>query len=64
MYESTYLALKYLYPKVSIGGFVIVDDYGAIAQCRQAVDDYRATNDIDEAIHQIDFTGVWWQKGS
>ncbi len=64
MYKSTYLALKYLYPKVSIGGFVIVDDYGAIAQCRQAVDDYRATNDIDEAIHQIDFTGVWWQKGS
>lgn len=62
MYESTYVALKWLYPKVSTGGFVIIDDYGAVAQCRQAVDDYRSAANISDAIHQIDFTGVWWQK--
>ena len=27
LYESTSVALKYLYPKLSPGGFVIVDDY-------------------------------------
>ena len=62
MYESTYVALKCLYPKVSIGGFVIIDDYGAVAQCRQAVEDYRSRTNISDAMHQIDFTGVWWQK--
>jgi len=62
MYESTYVALECLYPKLSVGGFVIVDDYGAIAQCRKAVEDYRAKMDIAEQIHAIDWTGVWWQK--
>jgi O-methyltransferase len=62
MYESTYVALQSLYPKVSAGGFVIIDDYGSIAQCRRAVEDYRSKNGIGDAIHQIDFTGIWWQK--
>ena len=62
MYELTYVALQSFYPKVSTGGFVIIDDYGAIAQCRRAVEDYRSENGIGDAIHQIDFTGIWWQK--
>jgi O-methyltransferase len=62
MYESTYVALKHLYPKVSVGGFIIIDDYGAIRACREAVDDYRSTANVDDPIHRIDFTGVWWQK--
>jgi|ERR1700728_625574 len=64
MYESTYVALKYLYPRLSIGGFAIIDDYGAIVPCREAVNDYRATMNIDDELHQIDWTGVWWQKTS
>ena len=40
MYSSTYESLTYLYPKLSSGGYVIVDDY-ALNNCRQAVDDYR-----------------------
>jgi len=62
MYESTYVALKCLYPKLSIGGFAVIDDYGAIAQCREAVNDYRAATNIGDEIHRIDWTGVWWQK--
>jgi hypothetical protein len=62
MYESTYVALECLYPKLSIGGFVIVDDYGAIEQCRMAVEDYRAKMNVTEQIYAIDWTGVWWQK--
>jgi O-methyltransferase len=62
MYESTIVALECLYPKLSVGGFCIIDDYGAIPQCREAVDDYRAKMGISESLHQIDWTGVWWQK--
>ena len=42
LYESTMDALVPLYEKVSPGGFVIVDDYGAWEPCRKAVDDFRA----------------------
>lgn len=62
MYESTMDALTNLYPKLSVGGYLIVDDYGAVPACRQAVHDYREANDIDEEIHSIDQTGVFWQR--
>ena len=62
MYESTIEALHALYPKVSPGGFVIVDDYGAIPACRQATDDYRRAHGIDAPMTQVDWTGVWWRK--
>jgi O-methyltransferase len=62
LYESTYLALEHLHPKVSPGGFVIIDDFGVGAECRQAVFDYRAQHTIEAPIHQIDRSGVWWRK--
>jgi O-methyltransferase len=61
MYGSTLDALEPLYPKVSPGGFVIIDDY-ALEGCRQAVDDYRASNGVDEDLVRIDHTGVFWRK--
>jgi hypothetical protein len=64
MYQSSMDALVNLYPKVSQGGYVIVDDYGAIPACRQAVNDYRAANGITEEIRDIDWTGIFWQKGN
>jgi hypothetical protein len=64
MYESTMDTLVNLYPKLSEGGYVIVDDYGAIPACRQAVHDYRSANAITEEIHDIDWTGIFWQKGN
>lgn len=62
MYESTYIALQALYPKLSPGGVIIIDDYGAIEQCRQAVTDYREKFDISAPLHQVDWTAVYWQK--
>jgi hypothetical protein len=62
MYESTIVALRALYPRLSPGGFIIVDDYGAVPQCKVALDDYRAENGIDCPMTQIDWTGVYWQK--
>ncbi len=40
LYDSTYVALQALYPKLSVGGYAIVDDYGTFAECRRAVQDY------------------------
>lgn len=62
MYESTTVALNALYPKLSVGGYVIVDDYGAIPACRQAVADYREENGVQEEIRTIDWTGVYWRR--
>lgn len=62
LYESTMDALTSLYPKLSIGGYLIVDDYLSWRPCQQAVDDYRAKHGITEPIHGIDWTGVYWQR--
>ncbi len=62
MYESTMDILTNLYPKLSIGGFCIIDDYGAIPACRQATDDYREQNGIVDEMHSIDWTGVYWRR--
>ena len=62
LYESTMDALNPLYPKVATGGFIIVDDYFAIAQCEQAILDFRATHGISDPIHKIDDAAVYWRK--
>jgi O-methyltransferase len=64
MYESTIVALESLYPDLSPGGFVVIDDYGAIPQCRQAVEDFRSEHGIDDELRTIDWTGVYWRRGS
>ena len=62
LYESTIDALTHLYPKLSPGGFVIIDDYGFVAACRQAVTDYRQAHHIEEPIVAIDWTGAYWRR--
>lgn len=62
MYESTIIALTSLYPKLSAGGYLIVDDYGAVRACKRAVADYRAQYGINDPIRTIDSSGVFWQK--
>lgn len=62
MYESTMEPLVNLYPKLSEGGYLIVDDYGAVPNCRRAIHDYRDANGITDDIRPIDWTGVYWQR--
>jgi len=62
MYESTMQALEGLYPNLSAGGHVIVDDYGGLDSCKDAVEDYRRKNGIREELRKVDWTGVYWQK--
>jgi O-methyltransferase len=62
MYESTFEVLTSLYSKVALGGYVIIDDYGALPNCQTAVHDFRGRFNIREEIRAIDWTGVYWQK--
>ena len=64
MYGSTIEALENLYPKLSIGGYCIIDDYGALQGCRNAVDNYREKKNIKEKIQFVDWSGVYWRKTS
>ena len=60
MYGSTMESLEYLYPKLSRGGFCIIDDY-AIPNCKSAVDDYRAKHAINTELQEIDYSGRYWR---
>ena len=62
MYESTMDGLTNLYHKVSPGGFIIVDDFGAVKACQQAILEFRGDHKIEDAIHNIDGIGVFWRK--
>jgi len=61
LYESTMDALKALYAKVSRGGFVIVDDYGVIPACRQAIHDFLSQNGLTVELIKIDDDSVYWR---
>jgi O-methyltransferase len=61
LYESTMIGLENLYPRISPGGFVILDDYFLISQCRAAVDDFRRANGIDTPVAQVDHSGGYWR---
>jgi O-methyltransferase len=63
LYSSTRDALRALYPRLSPGGFCIVDDYGAVEPCRTAVDEYRSTHGITEPMEQVDWTCWRWRRG-
>jgi O-methyltransferase len=66
MYESTIDTLVNLYPKLSIGGFCIVDDYGHKG-ANKAVHDYRDEHNITDEIIIIDprpgvYPSAYWIK--
>ncbi len=61
MYGSTMESLNSLYPKLSSGGFCIIDDY-ALPGCKSAVNDFRSKHAIDSEMKEIDWTGKYWKK--
>ncbi|MEX0347715.1 MAG: TylF/MycF/NovP-related O-methyltransferase [Rhizobiaceae bacterium] len=63
LYESTIDCLKAFYDRVPHGGVIIVDDWGALSQCRQAVTDFFSLRDEKlPDVTEIDWTGVYWVK--
>lgn len=62
MYESTMDGIANLYPRLSPGGFLIIDDYNAYESCRRAISDYRDEHRISDEIVRIDEIGAYWRK--
>jgi O-methyltransferase len=61
-YEATWTTLESLYPGLSVGGHLIVDDYEALEECRRAVDEFRAHHGIEDLIERVDWTAVRWRR--
>lgn len=56
-YESTLHELIHFYPRLSVGGVLIIDDYGHWGGCRKAVDEYFSNIPHAPLLHRIDETG-------
>ena len=56
-YASTKHELEHLYPRLSQGGVLIVDDYGHYDGARKAVDEYFAESAETALLNRIDYTG-------
>ncbi len=65
-YESTRDALINLYDKLSVGGYVIIDDYGedSWTYCRQAVDEFRQQRGIADPLIRVDKPCSFWRKSA
>ena len=62
LYESTIQPLESLYDKLSVGGYVIVDDYNVVEACKLAVHDFLLARKLTPTIIEIDEIGVYWKK--
>jgi O-methyltransferase len=56
-YESTRHELVHLFPRLSAGGVLILDDYGWWKGARQATDEYLAQHHVKLLLNRIDATG-------
>ena len=62
MYGSTWVVLEHMYRHLSVGGYIIVDDF-CLRTCRMAILDFREKHGITEPIWRADWCGVYWKKG-
>jgi O-methyltransferase len=63
-YEATWLCLQRLYTRLAVGGYLVVDDYGALPECRRAVDEFRQRHGLTEPLEEVDWTCVRWRRKS
>jgi O-methyltransferase len=64
-YESTMDSITELYPKLAVGGYLIVDDYSTEKwgdRCGQAIRDYREANGITEPMQEVDHNAIYWRR--
>lgn len=62
-YESVRDVLRLLYPMLSDGGYIIIDDYKLVG-CKRAVDEFRVNNKIFDKISVSDEKSgiIFWKK--
>jgi hypothetical protein len=61
MYESTVDVLYHMYEKLSVGGYVIMDDWFRFPS-RTAVEDFFKVHRMKEEIIGIDKMSAYWKK--
>jgi len=68
-FASTLEAIELLYPHLSPGGFLVIDDFADWPSCRQAIDLYRRRHGITEPITLVPHRpkgeivrGAYWRK--
>lgn len=64
LYSSTMDSLNNLYNKLSLGGYVLIDEYYDWPECKRAVDEFRKENSISDEIKKIDWSSAFWEKKS
>ncbi len=57
-YESTRHELVHLWPRLSVGGVLIIDDYGYWQGARRAVDEFVAERQLKLLLNRVDHTAV------
>ncbi len=63
LYESTIQPLQYLYDKVSLGGWTIIDDYHHGPWAENATQDFLKSRGLEIQLSQTrDGTAAYWQK--
>ncbi len=62
MYESTVDVLYHLYDKLSIGGYVIMDDWFGFPSRTACEDFFAVHHDIQPEIIRIDNLSAYWKK--
>ena len=61
-YDSVQLTLRTFYPKLAVGGYVVVDDYHFWAGAKTAADEFRTQNGITASLREIDGNAIYWRK--
>jgi len=61
-YASTQVCLQHLYPLLSRGGILILDDYYYWEGCKKATDEYRQQHGITTPMVQVDSSCGYWIK--
>jgi len=56
-YESTKYEMEHLFPRLTVGGVLIIDDYGHWCGAKKAVNEYLEKNGIKILLNRIDYTG-------
>jgi hypothetical protein len=56
-YESTSHELNHLFPRLSVGGVLLIDDYGYWQGAQKAVDEYFSAQQVPMLLNRIDDTG-------
>ncbi len=56
-YESTRHEMQHLFPRLRVGGVLILDDYGHYEGARRAVDEYLAASNERLLLGRVDYTG-------